>query len=151
MAVLSTAEREALLQRAIVIRDEIMHKANTANRVGSLFYDIVRFLAAMDLDELRQYFLRKDVDDETLHVLSMAEAWVKGDLNVEGADEAFHYIRFGMKTRVWDNLYVHAACKTHLHIAEYVEFGLGYQIPFLKKGLRNGDSRIFHYKKNWWK
>lgn len=84
MAVLSTAEREALLQRAIVIRDEIMHKANTANRVGSLFYDIVRFLAAMDLDELRQYFLRKDVDDETLHVLSMAEAWVKGDMNVEG-------------------------------------------------------------------
>lgn len=84
MAVLSTAEREALLQRAIVIRDEIMHKANTANRVGSLFYDIVRFLAAMDLDELRQYFLRKDVDDETLHVLSMAEAWVKGDINVEG-------------------------------------------------------------------
>ena len=68
-----------------------------------------------------------------------------------GTDEAFHYIRFGMKTRVWDNLYVHAACKTHLHIAEYVEFGLGYQIPFLKKGLRNGDSRIFHYKKGWWK
>ena len=68
-----------------------------------------------------------------------------------GTDEAFHYIRFGMKTRVWDNLYVHAACKTHFHIAEYAEFGVGYQIPFLKKGLRKGDSNIFHHTKNWWK
>ena len=101
MAVLSTAEREALLQRAIVIRDEIMHKANTANRVGSLFYDIVRSLAAMDLDELRQYFLRKDVDDETLHVLSMAEAWVKGDVHIYGdltfgspdPNAATHYVQ----------------------------------------------------------
>lgn len=84
MAILSTAEREALLQRATVIRDEIMHKANTANRVGSLFYDIVRSLGAMDLDELRQYFLCKDVDDETLHVLSMAEAWIKENASVDG-------------------------------------------------------------------
>lgn len=82
MAILSTAEREALLHRAIVIRDEIMHKANTANRVGSLFYDIVRFLAAMDLDELRQYFLRKDVDDETIYKLTMAEALIRGSLEV---------------------------------------------------------------------
>ena len=68
-----------------------------------------------------------------------------------GTDEAFHYIRFGMKYRIWDNLYLQTSAKTHLHIAEYVEFGLGYQIPFLKKSLRNGDSRIFHYKKGWWK
>jgi hypothetical protein len=69
-----------------------------------------------------------------------------------GTDEAFHYIRFGVKTRIWDNLYLHATCKTHLHIAEYVEFGVGYQIPFLKKNLRkSGESIIFHHKKDWWK
>ncbi len=68
-----------------------------------------------------------------------------------GTDEAFHYIRFGMKYRIFDNLYLQTSAKTHLHICEYIEFGLGYQIPFLKKGLRNGDSRIFHYKKGWWK
>jgi hypothetical protein len=68
-----------------------------------------------------------------------------------GTDEAFHYIRFGMKYRVWDNLYLQTSAKTHRHICEYIEFGLGYQIPFLKKSLRNGDSRIFHYKKGWWK
>ena len=68
-----------------------------------------------------------------------------------GVEEAFHYIRFGMKYRVWDNLYLQASAKTHLHICEYVEFGVGYQIPFLKKDQRKGDSRIFHHTKDWWK
>ena len=69
-----------------------------------------------------------------------------------GSEEAFHYIRFGMKYRVWDNLYLQASAKTHLHICEYIEFGLGYQIPFLKKSLRkSGESNIFHHTKNWWK
>ena len=68
-----------------------------------------------------------------------------------GTDEAFHYIRFGMKYRVWDNLYLQASAKTHLHICEYIEFGIGYQIPFLKKSQRKGDSRIFHHTKDWWK
>ena len=69
-----------------------------------------------------------------------------------GKDEAFHYIRFGMKARVWDNLYVQASAKTHLHICEYLEFGLGYQIPFLKKSNRQDrDDIIFHYTPQWWK
>lgn len=69
-----------------------------------------------------------------------------------GTDEAFHYIRFGLKCRVWDNFYLQANAKTHLHIAEYIEFGLGYQIPFLKKSNRKKDeSIVFHYKKDWWK
>lgn len=64
-----------------------------------------------------------------------------------GTDEAFHYIRFGLKTRVWDNLYLQASAKTHLHICEYVEFGLGYQIPFLKKSYRKpGKSIIYHHR-----
>ena len=68
-----------------------------------------------------------------------------------GTDEAFHYIRFGMKFRIWDNLYLQASAKTHLHICEYVEFGLGYQIPFLKKSLHKEGNTLFHHKKNWWK
>lgn len=68
-----------------------------------------------------------------------------------GNEEAFHYIRFGMKYRVWDNLYLQASAKTHLHICEYIEFGVGYQIPFLKKSQRKGDGIIFHHKKDWWK
>ena len=69
-----------------------------------------------------------------------------------GNEETFHYIRFGMKYRIWDNMYFHASAKTHLHICEYVEFGLGYQIPFLRKGQRSaGKSIIFHNSKDWWK
>ena len=69
-----------------------------------------------------------------------------------GAEEAFHYIRLGAKCRIWDNLYVQTTMKCHLHIAEYIEFGLGYQIPFFKKEYRSeGKSKIFHYKKGWWK
>ena len=69
-----------------------------------------------------------------------------------GADEAWHYIRFGVKCRVWDNIYVQALAKTHMHIAELVEFGVGYSIPFVKKSKRkNSDDIMFHYKKEWWK
>ncbi len=68
-----------------------------------------------------------------------------------GAEEAFHYIRLGAKCRVWDNLYLQMTMKCHLHIAEYIELGLGYQIPFLKKANRNDGSIIFHHKKDWWK
>ena len=68
------------------------------------------------------------------------------------ADEAFHYIRFGLKCRVGDNVYLQASAKTHLHIAEYIEFGIGYQIPFLKRKNRTeGQNAIFHYRSNWWK
>jgi hypothetical protein len=39
-----------------------------------------------------------------------------------------------------------------MHICEYIEFGAGYQIPFLKKSNRTDrDDVIFHYKKGWWK
>lgn len=69
-----------------------------------------------------------------------------------GSEETCHYIRFGLKYRVWDNLYLHTSAKTHLHICEFVEFGLGYQIPFYKKRNRpEGKGNIFHYRKNWWK
>lgn len=68
-----------------------------------------------------------------------------------GADEAWHYIRFGVKCRVWDNIYVQALAKTHMHIAEQIEFGVGYNIPFISKSKRR-DSKdvIFHNREGWW-
>ena len=69
-----------------------------------------------------------------------------------GVDEAPHYFRFGLKCRIWDNLYLQATCKTHMQIAEFVEFGVNYQIPFLKKDKREeGKSIIYHQRKGWWK
>lgn len=71
--------------------------------------------------------------------------------NSAGSDEAWHYIRFGVKCRVWDNVYVQALAKTHLHIAELIEFGVGYNIPFVSKSKRR-DSKdvIFHNREGWW-
>lgn len=69
-----------------------------------------------------------------------------------GSQEACHYIRFGLKYRIWDNMYLQALAKTHRHIAEYIEFGVGYQIPFLRKDKRSEDrGRIFHHRRDWWK
>lgn len=68
-----------------------------------------------------------------------------------GSDEAFHYIRLGSKLQLWDNLFVQASAKLHLNICEYVEFGLGYQIPFLKKNKRmSGEGIVYHHHRNWW-
>ncbi|MBO5865792.1 MAG: acyloxyacyl hydrolase [Bacteroidaceae bacterium] len=68
-----------------------------------------------------------------------------------GADEAWHYIRFGVKYRVWDNIYVQALAKTHMHIAELIEFGVGYNIPFISKSKRkNNKDVIFHNREGWW-
>ena len=68
-----------------------------------------------------------------------------------GADEAWHYIRFGVKCRVWDNVYVQALAKTHMHIAEQIEFGVRYNIPFVSKSKRR-DSKdiVFHNREGWW-
>lgn len=69
-----------------------------------------------------------------------------------GSEEASHYIRFGLRYRLFDNLYLQASCKTHLHIAEFVEFGVGYQIPFYKKDIRpEGKGKVYHHRRNWWK
>ena len=69
-----------------------------------------------------------------------------------GSEEASHYIRFGLRYRLFDNLYLQASCKTHLHIAEFVEFGVGYQIPFYKKDSRpEGKGKVYHHRRNWWK
>ena len=67
-----------------------------------------------------------------------------------GVEEQFHYIQFGVKCRVFDNVSVQAIVKTHMHIAEFVEFGISYRIPYISKDKRNGGKSIFHHKKAWW-
>lgn len=67
-------------------------------------------------------------------------------------DEAFNYWRLGARCRVWDNIYLQMALKAHIDVAEFIEFGVGYQIPFFKKSNRSGsDGIVFHHRKDWWK
>lgn len=69
-----------------------------------------------------------------------------------GSEEASHYIRFGLRYRILDNVYLQASAKTHMHICEFIEFGLGYQIPFYKKDSRpEGKGKVFHHRRNWWR
>ena len=68
-----------------------------------------------------------------------------------GVDEAFHYIRFGVKYRICDNVYLQALAKTHMHIWEFIEFGVSYQIPFIEKSKRHNGKVVFHHRRNWWK
>lgn len=70
--------------------------------------------------------------------------------NGPGSQEAWNYIRFGVKYRIWDNLYLQALAKTHLHICEFIEFGVGYQIPFTRKGERAKYGKVFHHSHHWW-
>lgn len=48
-------------------------------------------------------------------------------------EDGWNYFRLGIRTRIWDNLYVQAAVKTHLQRAEMLEFGLGYQLPLARR------------------
>lgn len=67
-----------------------------------------------------------------------------------GVEERFHYIQFGAKVRVVDNVFLQAIVKTHMHIAEFIEFGVCYQIPYLNKSKRSNGKSIFHHTPNWW-
>lgn len=71
--------------------------------------------------------------------------------NGPGSQECFHYIRFGVKYRIWDNWHLQALAKTHRHICEYIEFGLNYQIPFVRKDKRERFGSIFHNSRDWWR
>ena len=50
-------------------------------------------------------------------------------------EDGWNYFRLGVRCRVWNNLYVQTAVKTHLSKAEMVEWGIGYQIPFKEETL----------------
>ena len=67
-----------------------------------------------------------------------------------GVEEAFHYIQFGARVRIFDNVHFQVICKTHMHIAEFMEFGISYKIPYISKGKRSGGKSIFHHRAGWW-
>ncbi|MDR2685066.1 MAG: acyloxyacyl hydrolase, partial [Prevotellaceae bacterium] len=47
-------------------------------------------------------------------------------------EDGWNYFRLGVRYRIWDNIFVSAAVKTHLQKAEMIEFGVGYLLPFAK-------------------
>lgn len=61
-------------------------------------------------------------------------------------EDGWNYFRLGLRCRVWDNLFVSASIKTHLHKAEMLTFGIGYQIPFVRQREAGTRTRytVFH-------
>ena len=59
-------------------------------------------------------------------------------------EDGWNYFRLGMRCRVWDNIFLSVAVKTHLSKAEMIEWGIGYDIPFKHKGDKHRGLEIFH-------
>ena len=60
-------------------------------------------------------------------------------------EDGWNYFRLGMRCRVWNNLFLSAAVKTHLSKAEMIEWGVGYDIPFKQKGDKRRGWEIFYH------
>jgi hypothetical protein len=65
-------------------------------------------------------------------------------------EDGWNYFRLGIRCRIWDNLFVQAAIKTHLHKAEMLEFGVGYLLPFARPKNNTlvrkiSDYYLYHY------
>lgn len=65
-------------------------------------------------------------------------------------EDGWNYFRVGLRCRVWDNLVVQVAVKSHLQTAEMLEVGIGYLLPFARprhSSLNNSLSSyyLYHY------
>jgi hypothetical protein len=80
--------KESLIKQASIIRDERNAGANTATRVGSLLVAICQAMTGMDVEELAQYFIRRDRDEATEHSLK-----VGGKLTAGEGFETANFIR----------------------------------------------------------
>lgn len=94
-------DREYLKQQAQLIRDEYRQGANTAYRVGSLLLSIVESLSTVDINELSQYFLRKDQPDTASELITFLKGLVIGT-NGSGLS----VLADGTSQAVVDRLYV---------------------------------------------
>jgi hypothetical protein len=70
--------------------------------------------------------------------------------NIDNED-GWNYFRLGIRYRIWDNIFISAAVKTHLQKAEMIEFGVGYLLPFAKNNKYGSTSKnpkgyyLFHF------
>ena len=59
-------------------------------------------------------------------------------------EDGWNYFRLGMRCRVWNNLFLSAAVKTHLSKAEMIEWGIGYDIPFKQRSEKGRGWEVFY-------
>lgn len=74
---------QPLYQRAAMIRDAVLKWENTANRVGSLFYDILSQIQTIDTG-LSDKYLRKDIPDSAKEKITFEKGLQIGESFVPG-------------------------------------------------------------------
>ncbi len=52
------------------------------------------------------------------------------------------YLRAGLRVRVFDNVFAQVTGKTHLYRFDYLEFGIGYSIPYSTAQSRSGGNYV---------
>lgn len=133
-----------------LFRKDIDYTFTDKMRVGLALNNEFRFGAVTAILDWGAYFFNPSrnyyISDHPVYGHGKRPLFYKSEKN--RFDEGWNYFRFGLKCRVWDNLYLQVTAKTHRAIAEYIEFGIGYQIPFFRKD--KGDGAVFHYRKGWW-
>lgn len=121
--------------RYIILNEDLSNKFRVGISINNEF-KIGRITAILDwgiylYDPIRLAYY---TDDSYKHKYEKRPMLYKYDIEKE---DGWNYLRLGVRCRVWDNLYIQAAVKTHLSKAEMIEWGIGYQIPFKRKMKEN--------------
>ncbi len=115
--------------RYIILNDDISNKFRIAASINNEFR-IGRITAILDWGIYLYDPIRLAYTDANGNKYTKRPLLYK--YNIEKED-GWNYFRLGVRCRVWNNLYVQTAVKTHLTKAEMIEWGIGYQIPFKQK------------------
>lgn len=114
--------------RYVILNEDLSNKFRVGVSLNNEF-KIGRITAILDwgvylYDPIRLAYY---TDDSYKHKYDKRPMLYKYDIEKE---DGWNYFRLGVRCRVWDNLYVQTAVKTHLSKAEMIEWGVGYRIPF---------------------
>lgn len=127
--------------RYIILNENLSNKFRIGVSINNEFR-IGRITAILDwgvylYDPIRLAYY---TDETYKHKYEKRPIFYKYKLSKE---DGWNYLRLGVRCRIWDNIYIQTAVKTHLSKAEMVEWGIGYQIPFKRKIKENEPFETF--------
>ncbi len=119
--------------RYIILNENLSNKFRVAISINNEF-KIGRVTAILDWGMYLYDPIRLAYTDTNGNKYTKRPLLYKYNIDKE---DGWNYFRLGVRCRVWDNIYLQTAVKTHLSKAEMLEWGIGYQIPFKKKENKN--------------